>query len=237
MSTNIIDAAETNETPPQILPPRKSVSRPPPRQPAPRRAPSPFFLGAGIEVVGRISCESDVQIDGVLKGGIEGRLLMVGENGFVAGPVKVDDALIDGTVQGDIRAKGDVLISGTVIGSVAAHTVCLTRGARVSGNLTYEIVAIENGAVVEGRLKQRKSGRRPADIGAGPKSRFFSRRREQHRIVEKFHPMMRDRRALARRTSLRQARSSGTAEFLGSLIVTVVLLGGVLMWPTISLSR
>jgi len=84
---------------------------------------------------------------------------------------------IDGTVQGDVKAKSvpvgeagvvrgevfadSVRVHGTVDGQINARSVSLARSAKVSGDILHEMLSIEQGAFFEGhcrRIADRKDG-------------------------------------------------------------------------------
>jgi len=80
------------------------------------------------------------------------------------------DILIEGTVEGDIRAhmltvgegatvKGevmadDVVINGRIIGRLRGLKVRLTSSARVEGDIIHKTIAIESGAHFEGTVQR-----------------------------------------------------------------------------------
>lgn len=80
------------------------------------------------------------------------------------------DIMIEGTVEGDIRAhlltvgegatvKGecvadDVVVNGRVVGCVRGLKVRLTAQARVEGDIIHKTIAIESGAHFEGSVKR-----------------------------------------------------------------------------------
>ncbi len=80
------------------------------------------------------------------------------------------DIMIEGTVEGDIRAhlltvgegatiKGeviadDVVVNGRIIGRVRGLKVRLTSSARVEGDIIHKTIAIESGAHFEGSVQR-----------------------------------------------------------------------------------
>lgn len=82
------------------------------------------------------------------------------------------DIMIEGTVEGDIRAhlltvgegatvKGeciadDVVVNGRVIGRVRGLKVRLTSSARVEGDIIHKTIAIESGAHFEGTVQRQE---------------------------------------------------------------------------------
>ncbi len=90
------------------------------------------------------------------------------------------DILVEGTVEGDIRAhcvdvsegalvKGeiigdDVVVEGRVTGRICALKLRLTSTARVEGDIQHRIIAIESGAIFEGTVQRRDD---PLDTASG----------------------------------------------------------------------
>jgi len=48
----------------------------------------------------------------------------------------------------------DARIAGTVDGTIAAKSLTIEASARVTGDLSYDAVSVETGAMVEGRVKR-----------------------------------------------------------------------------------
>lgn len=109
----------------------------------------------------------------------------------ITGNIKTSgDIVIEGQVQGDIRAhlltvgegatvKGevmadDVVVNGRVIGRVRGLKVRLTSSARVEGDIIHKTIAIESGAHFEGSVQRQddpltKAGAKPG-VPAGAKA-------------------------------------------------------------------
>ncbi len=96
----------------------------------------PSIISPDLEIVGDLKSDGEIQIDGTVKGDIEGRQLTVGEQG------KIDGSTVAETVR----------IFGTVNGRVQAKTVRLDASARVTADITHENLAIEAGAYFEGEV-------------------------------------------------------------------------------------
>ncbi len=92
---------------------------------------------------------------------------------FIKGNLKTTgDIMIEGTVEGDIRAhlltvgegatvKGeciadDVIVNGRVVGRVRGLKVRLTSSARVEGDIIHKTIAIESGAHFEGTVQRQE---------------------------------------------------------------------------------
>ncbi|MGP1395171.1 MAG: bactofilin family protein [Inquilinaceae bacterium] len=92
-------------------------------------------ISAGLKVVGNLESDDDLQVFGSVDGDIAGRTLTVAEGA---------------TVNGIVRAE-TVMISGSISGEVAASSVTVARSGQVTGDLHYHWLAVEKGAVVDGR--------------------------------------------------------------------------------------
>ena len=96
----------------------------------------PSIISPDVNIVGNVSSEGVIQLDGRIEGEINVRHLTVGTQGLV---------------EGAICAK-EVIIKGTVTGSIKAHKVILEKTAEVHGNIQHEVISIEAGAVIEGTI-------------------------------------------------------------------------------------
>ena len=96
----------------------------------------PSIISSDLEIVGDLKSDGEIQIDGTVKGDIEGRRLTVGEQG------KIDGTTVAETVR----------IFGTVSGRVQAKIVRLDKSAKVTADITHETLTIEAGAYFEGKV-------------------------------------------------------------------------------------
>lgn len=93
-------------------------------------------------VRGDVTFSGGLRIDGRVEGNVLGRsegrdLLVLSEKGVIVGTVKVHDAVINGSVEGDLEVE---------------HFLELQAGARVTGNITYRSLKLDCGATVDGKL-------------------------------------------------------------------------------------
>ena len=104
------------------------------------------FIGPEVTVSGNIATTAQLHVDGCVKGDVQCEALCQGESGIIAGNI----------VAGQIR------LAGLVDGTVMAKTVTLESTARVTGDVSYEILSIAAGARIDGRLARKESAA-PAD--------------------------------------------------------------------------
>lgn len=105
----------------------------------------PSRVCGGIKIHGEISGNTDLFIDGEVQGKLS----------FVHASVTVGP---QGRVQGDIDAR-EILVEGVVQGTLrAAERVRLGGASRVKGNLTSPRIAIEDGARLSGKVETARPG-------------------------------------------------------------------------------
>ena len=92
------------------------------------------IMGQGLKIIGR----GVLQVDGEIEGDVQGAEVIVGEQGKVTGMV----------------AAQDVIIRGRVSGVVCGKTVSLQSTSHVEGDVHHMSLAIEQGALFEGRSRR-----------------------------------------------------------------------------------
>ncbi len=96
------------------------------------------FVGADVVITGNVGGKGNLHIDGRVDGDVQCASVTVGQDGLIKGNVTADEARIAGTIEG----------------TVAAKSLVIDASARISGDLSYDSVSIETGAIVEGRVKR-----------------------------------------------------------------------------------
>ena len=139
------------------------------------------LIAEGVHIVGDVHVHDGLRVDGHVEGSIVGEevaragqdpredgghgLLVLSGKGMVTGTVRVRDAVINGTIRGDIHVE-DFLE--------------LQPDARVTGNISYRRLQMACGATVEGRLERLGETGAAAPTGAaaeappGPASKVVS---------------------------------------------------------------
>ena len=100
------------------------------------------FVGTDTRVHGDIEFTGSLQIDGYVKGNVEGlkdagAVLIINEGGCVEGSVVVPHLFLNGIICGDVRVT---------------ERVELGSGARVIGDVQYKLIEMSIGAEVNGKL-------------------------------------------------------------------------------------
>src|SRR5262245_34994181 len=118
------------------------------------------LLGRGTSFEGKLTFEGTVRIDGRLSGEIfSDDILVVGEGAEVKAKIDVGTLIVEGAVEGNVRA---------------AKLIELHTPARVKGNLETPQLFIEKGVIFEGNCKmenlppRKEQGAPPPQSGAAP---------------------------------------------------------------------
>ena len=99
---------------------------------------SPSLLGKEIKVIGKITSQGALRLDGVLEGEIKASKLVIERSAKVVGSVTSED----------------LVIRGRIIGPVFGKKVRFGSSARVEGDTFHETIAIEDGAYYEGSIRR-----------------------------------------------------------------------------------
>ena len=105
------------------------------------------LIGAGTRIEGDVFFSGGLRVDGEVRGNIRsdndaGGTLVISEKASVEGSIHV----------------GHVVINGTVVGPVfAAESLELLPSARVTGDVEYHQIEMQQGAVIQGRLVHQTS--------------------------------------------------------------------------------
>jgi cytoskeletal protein CcmA (bactofilin family) len=110
-------------------------------------------IGKSVVIKGELSGSEDLYVDGNVEGKIELR-----NNSLTVGP--------NGNIKADVTAKA-VVIQGKLDGAVnASDRVELRKSAVVTGDLTTQRIAIEEGAFLKGKVDIQKEAGRAATLAS-----------------------------------------------------------------------
>jgi cytoskeletal protein CcmA (bactofilin family) len=101
------------------------------------KSPPPSIISTDLKIVGDLSSDGEIQIDGAVDGDIRTKSLLVGETAHIKGDVVADSIFIHGSTSGQIKSR----------------SVNLSKTARVVGDILHEDLVIDAGAFLEGRCK------------------------------------------------------------------------------------
>jgi len=98
----------------------------------------PSIISADLRIVGDLSSDGEIQVDGAIDGDIRTKSLLVGQTAQIKGEIVADSVHVHGTVNGQIKSRA----------------VNLAKTAHVVGDVLHEDLAIETGAFLEGHCKR-----------------------------------------------------------------------------------
>lgn len=93
-------------------------------------------VSKGTIIDGVFQAKENVRLDGTINGEVRcNSRLVVGENGLIAGDVTTQDAIVMGTIEGDLRVNGTLTLKGTAFikGGIHAQFLAVEEGARYVG--------------------------------------------------------------------------------------------------------
>ena len=114
------------------------------------------FIDQGSEFEGKLTFKDTVRIDGRFQGEISSEnTLIVGKSGEVEASICSTNVVVNGTVVGDIQARGQLTLHKT---------------ARVDGDVNTPVLVVEEGAVFNGQLTMGKAGQNQKPKAAAPQT-------------------------------------------------------------------
>jgi cytoskeletal protein CcmA (bactofilin family) len=102
-------------------------------------------IGKSVIIKGELSGSEDLYVDGQVEGSIElsGNRLIIGPHGQVRANVNAKGVIVQGKLEGNIRTS---------------ERAELTKSAVVTGDITTQRVAIEEGAYFKGKVDIQREG-------------------------------------------------------------------------------
>ena len=105
------------------------------------------LIGAGTRIEGNVVFSGGLRVDGEVRGNINC------ENGQQGTLVISEKASVEGSI-----VVGHVVVNGTVTGPVcASESLELLSSARVTGDVEYHQIEMQQGAVIQGRMVHQPS--------------------------------------------------------------------------------
>lgn len=95
------------------------------------------LISEGCRFEGNLFSPSNTRIDGYVTGNLTGENgLIIGDKGSIVGDISAIEAVIYGTVRGNIKAhKLEIKGTGKVLGDVVVDHIIMEYGSRFNGNL------------------------------------------------------------------------------------------------------
>jgi cytoskeletal protein CcmA (bactofilin family) len=118
------------------------------------RTPEFAHIGKSVIIKGELSGSEDLYVDGVVEGTIElqGNNLVIGPNGQVRANVNAKGVVVQGKLEGDIRAS---------------ERAELRKSAVAVGDIFTQRIAVEDGAYFKGKVDIQRETAKPTSPSAG----------------------------------------------------------------------
>ncbi|MEP9357842.1 polymer-forming cytoskeletal protein [Sphingomonas sp. KR3-1] len=94
-------------------------------------------IGPDVTITGNVTASADLHIDGRIEGDVNCGSLAQGADSQVFGNVTAETARLAGAIEGTVRVR----------------MLTIERSAKITGDVEYENITIENGGHIDGRLK------------------------------------------------------------------------------------
>jgi cytoskeletal protein CcmA (bactofilin family) len=123
-------------------------------------SPRPTVFGKSMKIVGEVSSDEEIQLDGDLEGKLELKnRLTIGPDSKVKANIKATEVVVFGTIRGNVEAE---------------NRITLRAGATIVGDIKTAGIVIEDGAYFKGgidisRAEQQQPAQRAASASAGEK--------------------------------------------------------------------
>lgn len=112
------------------------------------------ILGEDFECTGNITSNSNVRIEGKIKGDVLVKKgIILGEKGIIKGVLEAETAIIFGNVNGNVKAKHvEIKQTGCITGDVKTENLVIELGGKYNGKLD-----MKNGNEKQGDKESEKS--------------------------------------------------------------------------------
>lgn len=133
----------------------------------------PSIISEGVEIVGDMIGETEIQVDGSVRGNLKAKRVMIGRTGLVDGSIKAETVIIAGNVSGDTNSKNITLEASARIkgGITVSGDLSMAAGARLEGKVTMKQggMSQRDDADQKEAATKPNGGSKPANMPAGNK--------------------------------------------------------------------
>lgn len=108
----------------------------------PHTASEMTLISKSVAIKGEVSCDEDLYIDGQVEGTIDpkGYRLTIGPNGRVKANITARAVVVQGRLEGNIRASDrvDLKQSATVVGDIVTQRISIDEGVTFTGSVNVQ---------------------------------------------------------------------------------------------------
>ncbi|HEY0625077.1 polymer-forming cytoskeletal protein [Sphingomonas sp.] len=95
-------------------------------------------IGADVVISGNVQASAELHVEGRIEGDVDCAGLIQGAESHIVGGVTAESARIAGAIEGTVRVR----------------QLTVERTARITGDVEYENITIENGGHIDGRMRR-----------------------------------------------------------------------------------
>lgn len=95
-------------------------------------------IGADVVISGNVQANAELHVEGRIEGDVDCAGLIQGAESHIVGGVTAESARIAGAIEGTVRVR----------------QLTVERTARITGDVEYENITIENGGHIDGRMRR-----------------------------------------------------------------------------------
>ncbi|MCD6287721.1 MAG: polymer-forming cytoskeletal protein [Candidatus Hydrogenedentes bacterium] len=93
-------------------------------------------IGSGSHIVGTVTCESSIRVEGRVRGSIEAKeSIVIGETGYVEGDLVASEIVLAGELHGNATASRlvEIMSTGKMHGDATGPSIAVSEDAYVCG--------------------------------------------------------------------------------------------------------
>jgi cytoskeletal protein CcmA (bactofilin family) len=128
-------------------------------------------IGKSVIIKGELSGSEDLYVDGVVEGTIElhGNSLVVGPNGQVRANINAKGVVVQGKVEGNIRAseRAELHKTAVITGDIVTRRIAIEEGAYFRGKVDIQKEAAADAPPVAAKLEPKVEAKLPAAAAVG----------------------------------------------------------------------
>lgn len=95
-------------------------------------------IGPDVVISGNVNASAELHVEGRIEGDVDCAGLIQGAESHIVGGVTAETARIAGAIEGTVRVR----------------QLTVERSARITGDVEYENITIENGGHIDGRMRR-----------------------------------------------------------------------------------
>jgi cytoskeletal protein CcmA (bactofilin family) len=147
-----------------------------PRQAPPPPAPAPTVFGKSMKIIGEVTSDEELYLDGDLDGKLNLRnRLTVGPNSKVNANIKAQEIIVFGTIRGNVESESRVSLrtGASIVGDIKTAGIVIEDGAYFKGGIDIskggDSKSVGDSKPVSGESKPSAPKAQVATVGAGQK--------------------------------------------------------------------